>query len=132
MSIWARIQLWLSQFYLYILGAALVALAGMGLLLYIDGLKLGRARAEKNTAVMSLKVSNDSVKSLTIELGNVQTKLVQQAKIDKQLQDDISQRLKDQAQQDHTLIDLEKRLRERPVTLNCSIPKDLQDAWNRL
>jgi len=125
-------MLWLSQFYLYVLaGVTSVAVILAGLL-YITNLKLGKARAERDQVVMALDVSNDSVKSLTTELQNISVKLKAAEDQEKKTQQDIADRLKQQDKKDKTLVDLEKKLKTRPTTLHCTIPKDLLDAWNKL
>ena len=128
----AKLKLWYASAGLYVLGGLLALVVASSLGWYITGLKLDTARSDLNAKGIELSVSNSSVTSLKTELATVNKILQDKSRIEKEKQDGISEALKNQDRADKPLIDLENKLKTRPSTLHCTIPKDLQEAWNAI
>jgi uncharacterized membrane protein YhiD involved in acid resistance len=116
--------------YLYA-GAAAIILV-LSVTVYVQHVKIEGKNDKIKAVNTELSVSNQSVTDLTKSLKDVGAQLAQKEKDDFAKQAIIAANLKAIAQKDKTLEGMEARLKARPSTSNCPIPKDLKDAWNTL
>lgn len=121
-----------DKFNVWLVGGLLIVCVVGGIHSYIVSLKLDKARSDLNVSEVKLNVSNASVSSLKVELTRINETLENQSRIEQEKQKALKDKLEAITKKDKPLIDLEDRLKNRKPTLNCVIPKDLEDAWNSL
>lgn len=116
----------------YLIAGLTATVLILGSTLYIHDLKYDKLEAQAGETQGKLNTSNSSVKTLETELQNLRLTLQANEKMERDKQAAIAAKLKQQDSKDKGLVELEKDLRTRGTTLNCTIPKDLTDAWNKL
>jgi len=121
-----------GKFTNWIVGGLLIVSVAGGIYSYVTSLKLAKARSDLNASEIKLSVSNASVDSLKVSLIRLNETLENQSRVEKEKQKALTQKLESISKKDQSLIDLENSLKNRKPVLNCSIPKDLEDAWNSL
>jgi len=121
-----------GKFNIWLVGGLFIVSVAGGVYSYIVSLKLEKARSDLNTSEVKLSVSNASVDGLKVELIRINQSLQEQSRIEQEKQKALAHKLEAITKKDQPLINLETKLKNRETTLNCSIPKDIQDAWNSL
>lgn len=116
----------------YLYGAIAALVLGLSITIYIQHQEVGRYKAIANSARVSLSVSNASIADLKSKLDTTTKTLEANQKAQDQKQAEVAARLKQAEDSDKARIDLEKKLKSRPTTLHCAVPKDLTDAWNKV
>ena len=116
--------------YLYA-GVAAILLA-LSVTVYVQHVKIEGKNDKIKAVNTELSVSNQSVTDLTKTIKDVRDQLAQKEKDDLAKQATIAANLARIAEQDKSLESMEARLKARKSASNCSIPKDLNDAWNNL
>lgn len=127
-----QLKLFLESAKFWIMGGLLAIILGLTITVHFKNSKIEDLQQDIGKASLKLQTSNDSVSSLSAELENVTKVLAEKNRIEKETQAKIAEEIKKQEARDKSLVDLEAYLKSRKTKLNCSIPKDLQDAWNSL
>lgn len=127
-----QIKMFIEAAKFYIMGGLLAAVLALSAVIHTKNNKIDDLKVNQGALTTKLEVSNSSISSLTTQLNRVTQVLVEKDRIEKETQKRIAAELKQQEIKDKKLVDLEAYLKSRKTTLNCSIPKDLQDAWRGL
>lgn len=127
-----QVKMFLEAAKFYIMGGLLATVLALGVVVHIKNNKIDDLKIRQGALTTKLEVSNSSVSSLTTQLNRVTETLVEKDRLEKETQKRIASELKQQEIKDKKLVDIEAYLKSRKTTLNCSIPKDLTDAWNNL
>lgn len=127
-----QLKLFLEAAKFWIMGGLFAIILALSFVIHTKNNKIEDLQKEVGAVSLKLQTSNDSVSSLTAELENVTKVLSEKNRIEKETQAKIAEEIKKQEARDKSLVDLEAYLKSRKTKLNCSIPKDLQDAWNSL
>lgn len=99
---------------------------------YIRGIRLESAEAKAETAAVQLSVSNQSIVSMKGEFDKITKLLTDSALAEAAKQEKITDELNAIREINKSRIVFENALRNRKSITDCPLPKDLQDAWNRL
>ena len=127
-----QLKLFLESAKFWIMGGLFAIILALSFVVHTKNNKIEDLQKEVGAVSLKLQTSNDSVSSLAAELENVTKVLSEKNRIEKETQAKIAEEIKKQEARDKSLVDLEAYLKSRKTKLNCSIPKDLQDAWNSL
>lgn len=126
------LEIVLGKYALYIIAgfAALSVIFGCGW--YVSNLKLDNEKLIVKNTTTQLDVSNGSVASLKQQFVALNKTLSDNAALEQKQIDGISTQLQAVDKSDQGKVALETVLKNRPSQSNCTVPKDLLDAWNQL
>lgn len=117
---------------LYLYGGIVAIILGLGIVIGIQDSKLKNRNLQITTLQTQLDVTRNSVNTLTTRIRGVTEQLRAKEIEDQRKQAVIAEQLRQIQTRDRSLINTEERLRNRPSTSNCPIPKDLENAFNSL
>jgi len=123
----------LEEFKLYIIGGLLAAVAVLCVLLYVQGERAARYKADAQAISTKLSVSNSSIDDLKDELRSVKVQLQKQEQEDAIKQAMATKALEDARKKNDALTGVSNKLEaaKTPSVVN-TIPEDVKDAWTNL